>query len=183
MIICNNNKFCLNVFPKVTVPHKAILSILHLVSPFCQRPVCRSPLLPVLSPVAGWGSGDDSRILVILAEQDFLKCLTKHLIEYSVENRIDHGASIPQPRDYVEDPQRNFFFTSLANRWKQIKNEERCPKDDESEKDYPQNFGGLLLQSDNSSMSWTISNRRVSGMMRPNGLVSLKRERRVFPTT
>lgn len=63
----------------------------------------------------------------ILAHKYPLERLPEHLVEYGVEHWVDHGTSVAQPRDQVNEALADVGFTVRAHRRQQIEREKRCP--------------------------------------------------------
>lgn len=90
---------------------------------------------------------------VILAEEDFLECLAEHFVKNRIKNRINHGTGVAQPGDHVDHPRAHVLLAAVAQGWQQVQDEERCPKKDECKEDDAQDFGRLLLQSNDATVS------------------------------
>lgn len=93
-------------------------------------------------------------VVTVLAEQDLLERLPEHLVEDRVEDGVDHGRGVAQPRGAVEDGRADALLAlDAAQRGHQVQHEEGRPQDDEREEDDAQHLGGLLLQLNDAAVA------------------------------
>lgn len=96
-------------------------------------------------------------MVTIPAEQHLLECLAEDLVEDGIEDRIDHGAGVAEPRDQIEDFAIDTTLAIGTDRRHQVQDEERRPQDYEREEHHPKHLGRLLLEPDDPAVAGTIA--------------------------
>lgn len=114
----------------------------------------------------------------VLAHQHPFERLPEHLVENGVEHRVDHGTGVAQPRDQVDEALADVGLAVRAHGRQQVEREERRPQEHEREEHDAQHFGGLLLQSDDATVTVRVADHhaRPVRVVRP-----LRRRRLVVP--
>jgi len=109
-------------------------------------------------------------LIAIPAQQHLLESLAEDFVEDGVENRVDHGAGVAEPRDQVEDLGVDTALAVRTDRLDQVQNEEWRPQDHEREEYHAQHFGRLLLQPDDPAVAGTVARdyAAVARMMAAN---------------
>lgn len=98
-------------------------------------------------------AGSPGAVAGVTTEQHLLEGLPEDLVEDGIEYGIDHGAGIAQPGDNIEYPMTDPLLALPAHRRQQVEHKEWRPEDDKREEDHAQHLGGLLLQSNDATMT------------------------------
>lgn len=73
----------------------------------------------------------------VSTHEHLFKCLPEHLVENRVENGIDHGTAISQPRNQMHYPSAQVLVALGAKRRQQVENEKWSPQDYKRKKHHP----------------------------------------------